>query len=335
KWWSRDKVNPIHTIENSDHPYKGFDVNYDFGINYKITDWLTFTSTNRISAGFNKNSNYFSPLVAGTYHGSGYLEEQNSLYYGGISNNLLKFNFQLNDHEISGLAGIAIEGGKNEFSGGSGKGLPEGLKVLNVVSNSRLVNGYFDKSYMQSFISQLNYNYQNKYFLSGSFRVDGSTAFPEDNQYASFPSISGAWLLSNEAFLKGNPIIDNLKLRLSYGVTGTQDIGASRFMGLFSLKTQYNSLAGAVPYQLANPLLTWESKHQLNAGLDIGLFKRVNLVLDIYKNNTKDLLLQVSQPLSVGFEQRWENAGNVINKGFEIGLNTTNISSRDFEWNTD
>ncbi|WP_379662143.1 TonB-dependent receptor [Pseudopedobacter beijingensis] len=335
KWWSRDKINPLHTIANSDHPYKGFDVNYDLGVNYKITNWLTFTSTNRISAGTNKSTNYFSPLVAGTYHDTGFLEEQNSLYYGGISNNLLKFNFKLNDHELSGLAGVAFEGGREEYSGASGRGLAEGLRVLNVVSSNRSVNGYFEKSYMQSFISQLNYNYLNKYFVSGSFRVDGSTAFPEDNQYASFPSISGAWLMSNEDFLKENKIIDNLKLRLSYGVTGTQDIGASRFMGLFSLKTQYNSLPGAIPYQLPNPLLTWESKHQLNAGIDIGLFKRVNLSVDLYRNNTKDLLLEVAQPLSTGFEKKWENAGNVINKGAEITLNTTNIQNKNFIWNTD
>lgn len=335
KWWSRDKVNPIHTVENSDHPYKGFDVNYDFALNYNITPWLTFSSTNRASAAFNKASNYFSPTVAGTYHGTGYLDELNTLNYGGISNNLFKFDFKFGDHSLSGLAGLAFEGGKTEFSGASGKGLPEGLKVLNVVSNSQLVNGYNNQTYIQSFISQLNYNYKSRYFLSGSFRVDGSSAFPKGNEYAPFPSVSGAWLISNEDFLKDSRLVDNLKLRLSYGVTGTQDIGASRYLGLFSLTTQYNSLVGAVPYQLANPELTWESKHQINAGIDIGLFKRLNLTVDVYRNNTKDLLLQVSQPLSVGFEERWENAGNVINKGIELGINSTNIKTKNFEWTTD
>ena len=106
-------------------------------------------------------------------------------------------------------------------------------------------------------------------------------------------------------------------------------------MGLYSLATQYNSVTGAVPYQLASPNLTWESKHQINAGIDIGLFKRLNLTIDAYRNNTKDLLLQVSQPLSVGFETKWENAGNVINKGIELGINSTNISTKNFEWTTD
>ncbi len=335
KWWSRDKVNPIHTVENSDHPYKGFDVNYDFALNYNINNWLTFTSTNRVSAAFNKSTNYFSPIVSGTYHDTGYLDELNTLNYGGISNNLLKFNFQFGDHSLSGLAGVAFEGGQTEYSGGSGKGLPEGLRVLNVVSNTQLVNGYTDKSKLQSGLSQINYNYKSRYFLSGSFRIDGSSAFPESHQYAKFPSVSGAWLASNEDFLKESAVIDNLKLRFSYGVTGTQDIGSSRYLGLYSLTTQYNSVIGAVPYQLQNLGLTWESKHQINAGIDIGLFKRVNLTVDAYRNNTKNLLLQVSQPLSVGFETKWENAGNVINKGIEIGINSTNIKTKNFEWTTD
>ncbi|WP_377116735.1 SusC/RagA family TonB-linked outer membrane protein [Mucilaginibacter litoreus] len=335
KWWSRDKINPIHTVNNSDHSYKGFDLNYDLGINYRITSWLTFASTNRIAAAFNKGVNFVSPLAAGTYHGTGYLDELNTLNYGIVSNQLFKFDFRLGDHAISGFAGAAFEGGQTEYSGASGKGLPEGLRVLNVVSSNQLVNGYLDKAFLQSLLSQVNYNYKEKYFLSASLRYDGSSSFAPSKQYGTFPSVSGAWLLSNEDFLADNNIISNLKLRASYGVTGTQDIGASRYLGLYSLTTQYNSVVGAVPYQLESPNLTWESKHQVNLGADIGLFKRVNLTVDVYRNNTKNLLLQVSQPLSVGFETKWENAGNVINKGIEVGINSTNIQNKNFEWSTD
>ncbi|TFF34475.1 SusC/RagA family TonB-linked outer membrane protein [Mucilaginibacter psychrotolerans] len=335
KWWSRDKINPINTVQNSEHSYKGFDLNYDLGINYHITNWLTFASTNRVAAGFNKGVNYVSPVAAGTYHGTGYIDESNTLNYGIVSNQLLKFDFRLGDHAISGFAGAAFEGGQTEYSGASGKGLPEGLKVLNVVSNNQLVNGSNSKSYLQSLLSQLNYGYKDKYFLSASFRYDGSSAFAPSKQYGAFPSVSAAWLASKEDFLADNSIISNLKLRASYGVTGTQDIGSSRYLGLYSLTTQYNSLVGAVPYQLASPTLTWESKHQVNLGVDIGLFKRVNLTVDVYRNNTKNLLLQVSQPLSVGFETKWENAGNVINRGIEVGISSTNIQTKDFEWNTD
>ncbi|MGY4539165.1 TonB-linked SusC/RagA family outer membrane protein [Mucilaginibacter sp. UYNi724] len=335
KWWSRDKINPINTVQNSDHSYKGFNINYDLGINYRITNWLTFASTNRVAASFDKGRNFVSPLAAGTYHGTGYLDELNTLNYGLISNQLFKFDFRLGDHNISGFVGGAFESSKSEYSGGSGKGLPEGLDVLNVVSNNQLVNGANSKYLLQSLISQVNYSYKDKYFLSGSYRYDGSSNFAPSKHYGGFPSVSAAWLASSEEFLAGNSVINNLKLRGSFGITGTQDIGASRFLGLYSLTTQYNGLVGAIPYQLESPNLTWESKQQINAGIDIGLFKRVNLTVDVYRNDTKDLLLQVSQPLSVGFETKWENAGKVINKGIELGINSTNVKSKNFEWTTD
>ncbi len=335
KWWSRDKINPVHTIPNSEHPYKGFDVNYDIALNVDILPWLSFSSSNRLAAGYNKSSNFFSPSTAGTYHGTGFLDELSTLNYGIISNNLLKFNLKYGDHSISGLAGVAYEGSKFEVLGGSGKGLPIGQKVLNVVSNSQLVKGYTNEAYIQSFLSQVNYNYLGKYLLSASFRVDGSSNFPPGNQYANFPSVSAAWIASNEDFFNIKDVVSYLKLRASYGVTGTQDIGASRYLGLYSLSAQYNGASGAVPLQLPSPDLTWESKHQINVGADISLFNRVNLTVDAYRNITKDLLLQVSQPLSVGFEQRWQNVGEIENKGLELGINSTNIKSRNFEWNTD
>ncbi|MEO6683356.1 MAG: SusC/RagA family TonB-linked outer membrane protein [Ginsengibacter sp.] len=140
KWWSRDKINPIHTINNSNHPYKGADANYDLNLNIEINNWLDFSSTNRISAAYNKSSSYFSPAVAGNYHGDGFLEEQSILNYGIVSNQLLKLNLKKGNSSISGLAGIAVQSTKTEILGASGKGLPEGLNVLNVVSNNILVN---------------------------------------------------------------------------------------------------------------------------------------------------------------------------------------------------
>lgn len=335
KWWSRDKVNPIHTIRNSNHPYKGFSANYDLNLDIRITDWLSFSSSNRGAVNYNKSSDYYSPVVAGLYNGTGFLNELGILGYGVISNDMLKFNFRKGDHSISGLAGIAIENSKTEVVGASGKGLPIGLTVLNVVSNSQLVNGYNDQAILQSFISQVSYGFRDKYFLTGSYRVDGSTNFPASNRYGSFPAVSAAWLMSNEPFLQKHEFVDNLKIRASYGVTGTQDIGSSRYLGLYALSSHYNGATAATPSQLPSPDLTWESKHQLNAGIDIGLFKRINLTVDVYNNVTKNLLLQVSQPLSIGFEQRWENAGEIINNGVEISLSSVNIKTKNFEWSTD
>lgn len=337
KWWSRDKTNPINTIANSNHPYKNFDANYDLDLNAAITSWLSFVSTNRIAASYFKSTTYYSPLAAGQYNGTGYLDEQSTLTYGYISNDLLKFNLRSRNgkHSLGGLAGGAFEGNYTELLEASGKGLPVGLEALNTVSNTQVVQGSNDASTIASFISQLDYSYEDKYFLTGSYRVDGSSAFPSNHRYAPFPAISAAWAMNKETFLKNSRVVNNLKLRLSYGVTGTQDIGSSRYLGLYSLSSQYNSQVAAEPSQLASPNLTWESKYQWNAGVDLGLFKRIDLTVDAYNNVTKNLLLQVSQPLSVGFEQRWENSGEIVNNGIELGLGTVNIINRNFSWKTD
>lgn len=334
-WWSRDKINPLQTAGNSNHLFKGFDVNYDLDLDLRITNWLRLNSTNRLAASYNASSDYYSPKVAGQYHGTGFLDGSDGLDYGGVFNNLLKFNFTFGKSQLSGLAGIAYEVDKSQNIGGSGRGLPFNLQVFNVVSSNLTLSGSNNESQIISYLSQVNYNYEDKYFLTASFREDGSTAFPKSKRYGAFPSVSAAWLISNEPFLQGSKLIDNLKVRASYGITGTQDIGASRYLGLFSLSSQYNALSAATPLQLASPNLTWESKHEQDVGIDLGLIQRINITLDFYHNITKNLLLQVSQPLSVGFETRWENEGQIVNKGFELGISSTNISHKNFLWSTD
>jgi TonB-linked SusC/RagA family outer membrane protein len=334
-WWSRDKINPLHTVDNSNHNYKGMDVNYDFVFNLKIANWLSFTSSNRASLSSSKSHSFVSKLAAGTYHNKGFISEDNQMGYGGISTNLFKFKFESGDHSISGLAGFEAQGSYYETLSAQGKGLPEGFEVLNVASGEFIIGGVNDKSLMRSFISQANYSYKSTYFLTGSYRIDATSAFPPANRTAHFPSVAASWLASNEAFLKDNSVLDLLKLRVSYGITGMKDIGAYQYLGLFSLNTQYNSAAAAIPYQLPNPNLTWEKTHQFNLGIDLGLFKRVNLMVDFYNNITHDLLIQVAQPPSVGFEKKWENVGQVTNKGIEVTLSTINIKTADFEWSTD
>lgn len=334
-WWSRDKINPLHTIKNSNHEYKGFDVNYDLIFDFKITEWLSFSSSNRLSASTSKSHDFVSKLAAGTYFGKGYINESSGLNYGGITTDLLKFNFDSEAHSFSGLIGFEGQQDQFEYLGAEGKGLPEGFSVPGVASKELLIHGYNDATYMQSFISQFNYNYKSKYFFTGSYRIDATSAFPPKNRNAHFPSASVAWLVSNEDFLKNNKVVDMLKIRTSYGITGMKDIGAYKYMGLFDLSTQYNSDAAAIPYQLASPNLTWEKTEQFNIGFDLSLFDRFTFIVDYYRNITRDLLIQVAQPLSVGFEKKWENVGRVNNDGIELTLSTLLAKSTDFQWTFD
>ncbi len=331
-WWSRDKINPIHSVDNSEYTGKGFALDYDFVLNIDITDWLSFSTSNRLSYSNDKSHSYVSPEAAGTYHNKGFVSEIQSEWFGGISTNLFKFNFNSNKFNFDGLAGLEFDKGKYEFISVEGKGLPIGYSVPSVASKEKLIGGSYEKSAMQSLISQFNVNYDKKYFLTASYRIDQSSNFPEKHRTAHFPTVGASWMASNEDFLKSSSTFNLIKFRLSYGLTGDPDIGASRYLGLFDLNTQYNSNSAAIPIQLPNDDLTWEQTSTLNFGFDIGLFKRVDLTVDLYNSVTDNLLVLVSQPLSQGFEYRWENAGQVTNNGIELGLNALIVDATDFKW---
>ncbi len=331
KWWSRDKINPLHSIDNYDFNSIDGGVNYDFVLNIKLTKWLYFTSSNRLSFSSSKAHSFISPQSAGTYHNKGWINETQNTWYSGITTDLFHFDLVKGKSSFSGLAGVEADKGFWESIMVQGTGLPEGFDVPEVASSQLEIGGSNDQGVVESFISQFNYNYDHRYFLTGSYRIDVSSNFPKGNRIAKFPTLSASWLLSNESFLKSSKI-KTLKLRASWGITGDPDIGASRYMGLFSLSSQYNGQTVATPYQLSNYGLTWERTIQQNIGIDFGT-NRINFTIDAYNNVTKDLIVLVAQPLSMGFEYRWENAGQATNKGLEFSFDADIINNSNFNWN--
>jgi TonB-linked SusC/RagA family outer membrane protein len=334
--WSKDKINPIQAAQNSELSTEGFNFDYDLDLNVKITDWLSFTTNNRLSAMTSMDKSYYAKNADNiVYYGLGYVSSQNNFNYGAITTDLLKFNFDGPVHTISGLAGFEGQSSTDDFIFGSGMGVPEGLRVPSVASGPYSISGSPTKSAMQSLISQVNYSYLHKYFLSASYRIDQSSQFAPNKRTARFPSLSAAWMVSNEDFLKNISAITNLKLKVSWGKTGMKDIGPYRYMEMFSFSTQYDGQPAAVPTQMGNPDLTWEQTDQVNAGFELGLFKRINLEVNFYKNMTKDLLVERALPPSGGFRTQWQNIGKDMNSGVDVSLNATIINSKDFSWTMD
>jgi TonB-linked SusC/RagA family outer membrane protein len=334
--WSKDKINPIQAAENSELSNKSFSFDYDIDLNIKILKWLTFSTSNRLSAFAFMDKTYYAKAADNlSYFGTGYVSSQNSFNYSGITTNLLKFSFEGASHSLSGLVGFEAQAGNDDYIFGSGMGIPEGLRVPSVASGQYLIRGSPSRSVMQSFISQVNYNYIGKYFLSASYRIDQSSQFAPNKRTAKFPSVSAAWLISNEDFIKSISAVSNLKLKASWGKTGMKDIGPYRYMEMFSFSSQYDGQPAAVPTQMANPDLTWEQTDQLNAGLEIGLFKRIDLEVDFYRNMTKDLLVERALPPSGGFRTQWQNIGKDMNSGIELSLTASLIKKSDFSWSVD
>jgi TonB-linked SusC/RagA family outer membrane protein len=238
------------------------------------------------------------------------------------------------DVEISAVLGTEFQYTAVENARAEGEQFPsDNLKTL---ASAGLITGATSTLTQYSFISyfsRVNLDYKAKYLLTLSGRVDGSSRFGENNRYGFFPAASLGWVLSKEGFLSENSTLSFLKLRTSYGLTGNAGIDNFGHLGLYGVH-RYNGLGGMAPSQLKNPDLGWESTRQIDFGIDYGFFKnRISGEVDFYTKKTRDLLLNIPVPETSGYSSQMKNIGSVQNKGFELVINTNNLTGN-FYWNT-
>ncbi len=187
-----------------------------------------------------------------------------------------------------------------------------------------------------SYFARANYKFLDRYLISVSGRIDGSSRFGADNRYGFFPAASVGWVISQEDFLKNVEFLSYLKLRASYGRTGNAEIGNFASRGLFTgaqATASYNGNPGIVPSQLANPSLTWETNDQVDVGVDFSLFSNtITVELAYYNKLSKGLLLNVNVPATTGFSTIVRNVGNMTNSGFEFAVTADVFKTDDFSW---
>lgn len=193
---------------------------------------------------------------------------------------------------------------------------------------------------LSSYLGRLTYSFNDRYFLTGTIRRDGSSQFAEGNKWDWFPSASLAWKISNEGFLKDNTVINNLKLRAGWGITGNSSVPNNAYTSVYGTSAT-NWGSGQIATNTANPDLRWEKSNQTNIGLDFGFFNnRIEITTDVYYKKTDDLLLRLSLPAYVGTTGQgstappYANIGSLENKGFEFSINTINMERKDFLWKT-
>ena len=183
-------------------------------------------------------------------------------------------------------------------------------------------------------VGRVTYDYDNKYLIEGNVGYNGSENFAPGNRYGFFPAVSGGWVLTQEEFLKDNPVVNFLKIRASYGVNGSLPTDYFGYRGLSSLTNGYLEQPGIIQSQLKNDDLQWETNYNLNLGLDFSLWNRLNVTLEYYTRTTKNLLMDRPISMTTGFGSYLMNIGKVSNKGVELEINSTNIRTKDFSWNT-
>jgi len=201
------------------------------------------------------------------------------------------------------------------------------------------VSSNYTKWQLASFMGRINYSFNDRYLLTASLRDDGSSRLAKGNKWVMFPSAAFAWRASEESFMKGIEALSNLKFRIGYGVTANTAIDPYKTGGnLDYARYNYGSNNVMAFYQneMPNPNLGWETTKAWNAGVDFGLFNgRINGIVDVYLQNTSDLLMDRQLPQTSGFNSVVYNIGKTRNKGIEVTINTQNIKKKDFSWSTD
>ncbi len=308
-------------------------------ISYEIIPGLTFRNEQQINIG-----NRFYGITNSKQSMNGFLKGKSlATYYDANSwgwrmTNTLNYTKELNkNNRINTTIGVEESISRSYIMKQIAEGLTSesiGWKNMMLAETSKLDNNTISKTTAISYFGRINYVLMNRYMATVTFRRDGSSLLSYDNRWDNFPSFSLAWNLKEEPFLRNVNFLDQLKLRYGYGVSGNQAVAA------YSAYTQYDATIGngQTAYTLVpgNPILKWEKTHQHNYGIDAAFLNgRISFTFDYYDKKTKDAINTVVLPADTGLSSGLRNAAEISNKGFEVTLGVTPLTTKDFYWKTD
>ena len=313
-------------------------------LTFQLAKGLTFKTSASYSNDFRRNDTFYSDESANASRSSGAYggsttqrtlkwSNSNVLTYAKTFDKKHVTNFTLG-HETTYNMSESLYGESKEFPLDN-----LGVDNLGLGAVPSSVTSSKSDSRRLSFFARAFYNYDQRYMITATVRADASTVFAASNKWGFFPSFAAAWNIANEPFLKDVSWIDNLKLRAGWGTVGNDRISNYLSLDLYtSLKYGVGGKQVTVlqPSQLSNKNLKWEGSTTTNLGLDLGFFKsRLNVTLDAFLKDSKDLLLAQNLAYVTGFGSQWQNVGKVRNKGIELTINSVNFNRKNFFWSTD
>lgn len=332
-------VNPLIALRDAQQNQTTFQ---NLGIAY--LEWQIISGL-KVKSSMNtnfSNANYFQyiPSTVGGANsppspatGRSFLNRGSS--FSWVLENTLTYDKTIGKHKINSMVGYTTQKSKADYINLNPSPYSNDLiQTINAAQAIKTWGQAINEWSMISYLGRINYSYDDKYLFTATVRSDGSSRFGENNRYAIFPSVAGAWRMSEEGFLKGNKVIDNLKLRVSYGRSGNDNIGnyshlASINSGAYIFGT---TQVTASRFGVSNPYLTWEESGQIDAGIDLALFKnRLNFVIDYYNRKSINMLLNDVIPAITGFNNQMVNKGNVRNTGFEFSVDGTPVD-KELKW---
>jgi TonB-dependent starch-binding outer membrane protein SusC len=332
-------TSPIYDIEQTTNPFNQTRI---ISSNYaEITFLRDFRFRTAMNVDVLDTRNQFYGPTTGVLTTSNAFTAYGNIY-DYLFDNTLSYSKKIGEHSINAVVGGNWQ--KHQEDGWSARGqtLNDNTGYYNYVGSTltdqtTITNASGLVWTMASFLGRVNYSFKNRYLATVSMRRDGSSRFGAQNKYGNFPSASLAWIASDEEFLKNVRHLSQLKVRASYGVTGNQEIGLYNSLATLSqIIYVLNSVTGVgrQPSRSPNPNLSWESTAQANVGVDVGLFNnRLSVTADVYHKKTTDLIYNLPTPLSSGFSNFLSNIGSVVNKGWELGITSRNVTGV-LDWST-
>ena len=331
-WYSHDKYNFLHNEVYNYSKSDSEEIMADLSLNWNITNWLIFSTVNRFNSSNWFSEAYYDPRTTLPNVANGQIENSFGSGWGFGTTNLLKANKDFGDHNVNGVIGIEYGEGFTRGTSATGVNMPNGQASLSN-STAQSVGGYNYGSRSWAWLAQAQYSYKGRYIASASVRYDETSRFAPKARGGYFPGASAAWIVNKEDWMQGVGGIDLLKVRAGYGKTGNDAIADFLWQDVYLLSGQYQNVVAAILDRQQNPNLGWEEAYMASLGIDAELFGRLNVTLDLYNIDNKNLLLAVPLAPSTGFFEFMDNVGTVNNKGVELAIDADIISTRDFNWN--
>ena len=317
--------NKMQTINLN--PY--LQVDFGLGIYAKTTLGVNLTDLRQYQ--------YWSALYnpqAMDYNGLG--QQYNSRNTVITWNNVVGWNHKFADkHDVSVMLGQEMQKKSYFYEYYAKSDFPfadSGMRDLTTAGTEQGSEYYKKEARLASYFMDAHYSYADKYYLSGSYRRDGSSVFGSDTRWGNFWSVGGKWRISGEDFLNGNNVITNATLRASYGTVGNQDIDWYAARGFYGAGYNYNQMPGMIPVSISNQELTWEVSKKFDIGFDLSLWHRLHFTFDFYNEITSDALFQVPLSMTTGMTETYKNIGKIRNHGIEFSVNANILQTKDWTW---
>ncbi|NML39283.1 SusC/RagA family TonB-linked outer membrane protein [Chitinophaga sp. G-6-1-13] len=309
------------------------------GAKYMIIDGLSLESKISLDLNYARSNSFYPPTFGDGRNTNGRAYVNNNLWNNWVSTSILRYQHRWGQHGLNTFAGFEAQRTRNTGNSASATNFLPGKSELADASRPESITSVNAANSLTGVFFNAGYDYQQKYYLSGSIRRDASSRFGAQKRGANFWSVGVAWNIYKESFMHDIPGINELKLRASYGSNGNQAIDNYASLSLYNPANDYDGKPGYVLGQYPNPFLTWEQNKPFNAGIDFSVLKnRISGTVEYYNRVTSRLLLNVPVSSTNGITTVFRNNGEMRNSGWEVSLSTRNIlpaSPESFSWRTD